>query len=77
MVFEIDFWKTFDSWFLPKIKLRRVKLKILQTDVLKCKKGSDDFSAVVLLGVGNMNTSEKNYILKIDNFSDFPNRSKH
>ena len=58
-VFEIDFWKTFDNSFLPKIKLRLVELKILSTDVLKYEKGSHDFSAVVLLGVENMKTLEK------------------
>ena len=49
-VFGIDFRKTLQKSFLNKIKLCHVELKIVSTDVLKCVRGSHDFSAVVLLG---------------------------
>ena len=47
---KIDFRNTFYYSFLQKIKFRRVKLKILLIDVIKCEKGSRELSVVVRLG---------------------------
>ena len=63
---KIDFRKTFEHFFLTKIKFRNVELKILSTDVLKCEKESQRFFSSGALRA-------RNKIEKLRLFSNFPN----
>ena len=53
----------------PRVKLYHVELKVLSTDVRKCEKGSDVFSAVVFLCVRKMKNQKK--IKNVDIFKFF------
>ena len=64
-MFQIDFWKTFDNSFLPKIKLRESGGKILSIDVVESEEGSQDFSEMVISSRRKFFSSQ-NAIFRID-----------